>query len=38
MLRCPGERELIEVSSVGKDGVDGTEDDIGSWNLQVPPK
>ncbi|WP_395338672.1 type II secretion system major pseudopilin GspG [Ningiella sp. W23] len=33
ILLSPGEVKPIEVYSMGPDGIDGTEDDIGSWNL-----
>lgn len=32
-LVSPGERGRIDVFSVGRDGEEGTEDDIGNWNL-----
>jgi len=33
ILVSPGERGRIDVFSVGRDGEEGTEDDIGNWNL-----
>ncbi|WP_028763678.1 type II secretion system major pseudopilin GspG [Shewanella colwelliana] len=34
LLLSPGEQGKIDVFSAGPDGQPGTEDDIGSWNLQ----
>nr|WP_136251169.1 type II secretion system major pseudopilin GspG [Ningiella ruwaisensis] len=33
VLLSPGEIKPVEVYSFGPDGIDGTEDDIGSWNI-----
>ena len=33
ILNNPGEYSQIDVLSVGFDGEEGTEDDIGNWNL-----
>lgn len=33
VLNSPGERSNIDVLSVGLDGEEGTDDDIGTWNL-----
>ncbi len=33
VLLSPGEIKPVEIYSVGPDGIDGTEDDIGSWNI-----
>ena len=33
VLVSPGERGRIDVFSVGPDGEEGTDDDIGNWNL-----
>lgn len=33
ILLSPGEIKPIEIYSVGPDGIDGTDDDIGSWNI-----
>ena len=33
ILNNPGENSKIDVLSVGLDGEEGTEDDIGNWNL-----
>ena len=33
ILTSPGERGKIDVFSVGQDGEEGTDDDIGNWNL-----
>jgi general secretion pathway protein G len=33
ILLSPGEIKPVEIYSVGPDGIDGTEDDIGSWNI-----
>lgn len=33
VLNNPGEHGSIDVFSVGMDGEEGTEDDIGNWNL-----
>jgi general secretion pathway protein G len=34
LLLSPGEQGKIDIFSAGPDGQVGTEDDIGSWNLQ----
>ncbi|MCE9680141.1 type II secretion system major pseudopilin GspG [Shewanella sp. AS1] len=34
LLLSPGERGKIDIFSAGPDGQPGTEDDVGSWNLQ----
>ena len=34
LLLSPGEQGKIDIFSAGPDGQPGTEDDIGSWNLQ----
>ena len=34
LLLSPGEQGKIDIFSAGPDGQAGTEDDIGSWNLQ----
>ncbi|WP_211235789.1 type II secretion system major pseudopilin GspG [Psychromonas aquimarina] len=33
VLNSPGEHSKIDVLSVGPDGEEGTDDDIGNWNL-----
>lgn len=33
ILNNPGEYSQIDVLSVGRDGEEGTEDDLGNWNL-----
>ncbi|TEW53944.1 type II secretion system protein GspG [Psychromonas sp. RZ22] len=33
LLNSPGEHSKIDVLSVGPDGEEGTDDDIGNWNL-----
>jgi general secretion pathway protein G len=33
ILNSPGERSRIDIFSVGPDGEEGTDDDIGNWNL-----
>ncbi|MFT5558042.1 MAG: general secretion pathway protein G [Psychromonas sp.] len=33
ILVSPGEQGRIDVLSVGRDGEEGTDDDIGNWNL-----
>lgn len=33
ILLSPGEIKPVEIYSLGPDGIDGTEDDIGSWNI-----
>ena len=33
ILNSPGEKGKIDVLSVGLDGEEGTDDDIGTWNL-----
>ncbi|MFT7053304.1 MAG: general secretion pathway protein G [Psychromonas sp.] len=33
ILVSPGEQGRIDVFSVGRDGEEGTDDDIGNWNL-----
>jgi general secretion pathway protein G len=33
ILLSPGEIKPVEIYSLGPDGIDGTEDDIGSWNV-----
>lgn len=33
VLLSPGEIKPVEIYSLGPDGIDGTEDDIGSWNI-----
>lgn len=33
VLNSPGENGKIDILSVGLDGEEGTEDDIGNWNL-----
>jgi general secretion pathway protein G len=33
ILVSPGEKGRIDVFSVGRDGEEGTDDDIGNWNL-----
>ncbi|MDA7746301.1 type II secretion system major pseudopilin GspG [Psychromonas sp.] len=33
ILNSPGENSKIDVLSVGFDGEEGTDDDIGNWNL-----
>jgi general secretion pathway protein G len=32
ILKCPGEHSAVDISSHGKDGEPGTEDDINSWD------
>ncbi|MGX9461399.1 type II secretion system major pseudopilin GspG [Shewanella sp. A14] len=34
LLLSPGENGKIDIFSAGPDGQPGTEDDVGSWNLQ----
>ncbi|GIU41872.1 type II secretion system major pseudopilin GspG [Shewanella algidipiscicola] len=34
LLLSPGEQGKIDIFSAGPDGQPGTEDDVGSWNLQ----
>lgn len=31
VIKCPGENGSVDISSAGKDGEMGTEDDINSW-------
>lgn len=33
ILLNPGQVDRIDIYSMGPDGIDGTEDDIGTWNL-----
>ena len=33
ILNSPGEHSKLDVLSVGPDGEEGTDDDIGNWNL-----
>lgn len=33
ILNSPGEHGKIDILSVGRDGEEGTDDDIGNWNL-----
>ena len=33
LLLNPGENGIIDVFSMGPDGIQGTDDDIGNWNL-----
>jgi general secretion pathway protein G len=33
ILLSPGEIKPVEIYSLGPDGIDGTDDDIGSWNI-----
>jgi len=35
ILNSPGEHGKIDVLSVGQDGEEGTDDDIGHWNLDA---
>jgi len=35
ILNSPGEHGKIDVLSVGQDGEEGTDDDIGNWNLDA---
>jgi len=35
ILNSPGEHGKIDVLSVGPDGEEGTDDDIGNWNLDA---
>ena len=35
ILNNPGEHGKIDILSVGLDGEEGTDDDIGNWNLSV---
>ncbi len=35
ILNSPGEHGKIDVLSVGPDGEEGTDDDIGTWNLDA---
>jgi len=32
VIKCPGENDAVDISSAGKDGEMGTEDDINSWD------
>ena len=35
ILNNPGSHGKIDISSVGQDGEEGTDDDIGNWNLDA---
>lgn len=35
VLNNPGEHGKIDILSVGQDGEEGTDDDIGNWNLEA---
>ena len=35
VLNSPGEHGKIDILSVGQDGEEGTDDDIGNWNLDA---
>lgn len=38
VLTCPGDHGRVDVSSAGKDGEVGTEDDINSWEADADPE
>jgi len=38
ILISPGENGKIDIFSVGLDGEEGTEDDIGNWNMHDKPQ
>ena len=38
VLKCPGEHDAVDISSNGKDGEAGTDDDINSWDENVGEK